>query len=110
MFGRQTFNSSQSFSSGFFSGYSASSGGSGSGPAGSSISSGGTSAGPSSVGSVDKMVFDLQVKGGVDFYLDDKTALTIGYQAEQLFGVGPSEESETNKLVHGPFISLSGAL
>lgn len=110
LFGRQTFNYSQSFSSGFFSGYSASSGGSGSAPASGSFNSGSSAPGPSSAGSVDKMVFDLQAKAGVDFYLDDKTALTFGYQAEQLFNVGPGENSENNKLVHGPFISLSGSL
>lgn len=110
LFGRQTTSFSQGFSSGFFSGYSASSGGSGSAPAGSSISSGSSFEGPTSSETTDKMVFDVQAKAGVDFYLDDKTALTFGYQAEQIFGVGSSGNAESNKLVHGPFISLSGAL
>ena len=111
LFGRQTHSFQQSFSSGFSAGFSGSSSGPGSAPASGSFSSGGSSAGPSSSSTTDKMVFDLQVKGGVDFYLDDKTALTFGYQAEQLFGVGSGDGGlDDNKLVHGPFISLTGTL
>lgn len=108
LFGRQTYSVTNSFSSGFYSSY-YNSGGTG-GPVVSGSSFSGSASSYTSAGSTDKLVFDLQVKGGVDFYLDDKTALTFGYQAEQLFGVGMGEDSETNKLVHGPFISLSGAL
>jgi hypothetical protein len=109
LFGRQTFRATQSYSADSYSSYYTSSGGVDSGATSGSYS-GGSASSFSSTDSTDKLVFDLQVKGGVDFYLDDKTALTFGYQAEQLFGVGVGEDSETNKLVHGPFISLTGAL
>lgn len=110
LFGRQTTEFSASFTSGFYSSYSTTSGGSGSAATSGSIGSGFYSGFSAGQEQVDKTVLNLQIKGGVDFYLNDNTALTFGYQAEKLFGVGIGAESESNKLVHGPFISLTGAL
>jgi hypothetical protein len=60
--------------------------------------------------STHKLVLDVEAKGGIDFYLTDDSALTIGYRAEVLTNVGPWNDMEEKKLVHGPFISLTGSL
>jgi len=56
-------------------------------------------------------VVDLQASVGVDYYLSDNAALTVGYQAEKLFelsgdNLGPGTNIDT--LTHGPFIKLGG--
>jgi hypothetical protein len=80
----------------------------------SSFSSGGSgssfSSSFSSSFTTHKVVLDLEAKGGVDYYLNDNTALTIGYRAELLRNVGPYDDMGQNTLVHGPFVSLTGAL
>ena len=96
LFGQQT-----TTWSGSFSGYASSGIGSGSSFAGSSYSSSFTT---------QKLVLDLEAKAGVDYYLDDSTALTIGYRGELLKNVGPYDDHNEHRLVHGPFLSLSGSL
>jgi hypothetical protein len=59
--------------------------------------------------STNKMVVDLEAKGGLDYYLDDRTALTIGYKAELLTNIGPYDDHGVKKVVHGPFLSLTGS-
>jgi len=60
-----------------------------------------------------KTVVDVQGSLGIDYYLDDASALTVGYQAEELFNVGPvfdsSSTQQTNKLVSGPFVKFTGS-
>jgi hypothetical protein len=56
-------------------------------------------------------VVDLQASAGLDYYLNDNTVLTVGYQAEKLFEVagddtGPGTKIDT--LTHGAFIKLGG--
>lgn len=56
-------------------------------------------------------VLDLQASVGVDYYLNDNTALTVGYQAEKLWEIdgedmGPGTSIDT--LSHGAFVKLSG--
>jgi hypothetical protein len=56
-------------------------------------------------------VVDLQASAGLDYYLNDSTVLTVGYQAEKLFEVagddmGPNTKIDT--LTHGAFIKLGG--
>jgi hypothetical protein len=60
--------------------------------------------------STNKTVFDLEAKAGLDYYLNDSTALTIGYQAQKLWNVGPDNDPQDSKLVHGPFLSLTGSI
>lgn len=62
-----------------------------------------------------KTVVDLQASVGLDYYLNDNTALTVGYQAEKLFEVGADSSfnslnpgAEIDTLSHGAFIKLSG--
>jgi hypothetical protein len=57
-----------------------------------------------------KVVVDVEAKGGLDYYLNDNTVLTIGYRAEVLRNVSFESEPGQFKLVHGPFLSLFGAL
>jgi len=56
-------------------------------------------------------VVDLQASAGLDYYLNDNTVLTVGYQAEKLFEVagddtGPGTKIDT--LTHGAFLKLGG--
>jgi hypothetical protein len=97
LFGRQTTTETTTVN---FSGF-VSSGGSGS-----SFSYGSSY---SSSFSTNKVVVDLEAKGGLDYYLDDRTALTIGYRAELLKNIGPNNDWDAKKLVHGPFLSLTGS-
>lgn len=56
-------------------------------------------------------VVDVQASVGVDYYLNDSTALTVGYQAEKLFEVSGDDLGPGTKidvLTHGPFIKLGG--
>ncbi|MDB5541563.1 MAG: hypothetical protein JWQ89_3290 [Devosia sp.] len=85
-----------------------SSGGSGSGSIGDTNSSFTDSLSFSSSYSTSKMVVDLEAKAGFDYYLDDSSALTIGYRAEKLLNVGPYDDNDEERLVHGPFVSLTG--
>jgi len=78
--------------------------------AGSSFSSSFTTYSGSSSRTENKMVVDLEAKLGLDFYLTDNSALTIGYRAEKLLNVGIGNDWEDSKLVHGPFVSLTGTL
>jgi len=66
-----------------------------------------------------KTVVDVEGNLGLDYYLNDLTTLTVGYHAENLTNIptgpqfnfsGPpsSEQPVSNKLVHGPFLKLSG--
>jgi hypothetical protein len=102
LFGRQTTTSTDTFSYSGFSSYSIPNG-----PSGTYSISGGSSY--SDFSSVNKLVVDLEAKGGLDYYLDDRTALTIGYRAELLKNIGPDDDWEAKKLVHGPFLSLTGS-
>ena len=60
-----------------------------------------------------KTVVDVDGSLGIDYYLDDASALTVGYHAEELFNVGTnssgSSSPQTNKLVSGPFVKFSGS-
>lgn len=65
----------------------------------------------SSAVSTNATVVDVQASVGVDYYLNDNTALTVGYQAEKLWEVngedlGPGTAIDT--LTHGAFVKLSG--
>jgi len=80
--------------------------GSNSGGSGSSFDSSGTVSTESNA-----TVVDLQASAGLDYYLNDNTVLTVGYQAEKLFEVagddsGPGTKIDT--LTHGAFIKLGG--
>ena len=67
------------------------------------------SAGSNSISSGgNKGVVDLQASAGIDYYLDDTSVLTFGYQAEKLLNIGPLGDDQQDKLVHGPIIKLSG--
>jgi hypothetical protein len=63
-----------------------------------------------------KTVIDVEGNIGVDYYLDDTTTLTAGYHAENFTNILSSDSlfflgsggSVTNKLVHGPFLKLTG--
>ena len=56
-----------------------------------------------------KTVLDLQAQAGVDYYLNDTSTLTFGYQLEELTNVGPGASSNTNQVVQGPFVKLAGS-
>jgi hypothetical protein len=109
LFGTQTssysgINYSSYYSSGASGGYSGSSGFTTSG-----YYSAGSSSGPySSSYSVDKKIADVEAQIGLDYYLDDSTALTIGYQAEKFIDLDDSEDS-VDHLTHGAFLKLSGS-
>jgi hypothetical protein len=65
----------------------------------------------SSTAETSKTVLDLQASIGVDYYLNDSTALTVGYQAEKLFEINGDDMGVGTKidtLTHGPFIKLGG--
>ena len=56
-------------------------------------------------------MLDIQASVGLDYYLNDSTALTVGYQAEKFVEIdgdsnGPGTEIDT--LTHGAFVKLSG--
>lgn len=111
LFGKQKVTSSGFFSSysSWFSSYS-NLGGSGF-TSGSSADSSSFEGSSSFTSEGTKTVLDLQASIGVDYYLNDNTALTVGYQAEKLFEVagddmGPGTKIDT--LAHGAFIKLSG--
>ncbi|WP_439601772.1 hypothetical protein [Devosia sp.] len=56
-------------------------------------------------------VVDLQASAGLDYYLNDSTVLTVGYQAEKLFEVAGDDNGLNTKidtLTHGAFIKLGG--
>jgi hypothetical protein len=55
-------------------------------------------------------VLDLQASVGLDYYLNDNTALTVGYQAEKLYELDSDSDPATSidTLTHGAFIKLSG--
>lgn len=96
----------ESFESGFW--FSSFSGVGGSGTDGDSsfFSGSGTS-----TAETNKTVIDVQASVGVDYYLNDSTALTVGYQAEKLFefsgdDLGPGTKIDV--LTHGPFVKLGG--
>lgn len=64
----------------------------------------------------DAAIFDIEGKAGIDYYLDDKNKLAVGYRAEGLLNIPTSYlarafsyTSVTSKLTHGPFIQLSGS-
>lgn len=64
-----------------------------------------------STAETNKTVIDVQASVGVDYYLNDSTALTVGYQAEKLFefsgdDLGPGTKIDV--LTHGPFVRLGG--
>lgn len=104
LFGKKTVSSS-----GYFSAYSWESGyDSNSGPFYSSYSSAGSG---STSDSTNTTVLDVQASLGVDYYLNDNTALTVGYQAEKLFEIGGDDlgpGTSVDTLAHGAFIKLSG--
>lgn len=58
--------------------------------------------------SVDKKIADVEAQIGFDYYLDDSTALTIGYQAEKFIDLDDSENG-VDHLTHGAFLKLSGS-
>ncbi len=64
----------------------------------------------SSSNSQSATVLDLQASVGLDYYLNDNTALTVGYQAEKLMELGGDSDPGTSidTLAHGAFIKLSG--
>lgn len=103
LFGKQKVTKTgESFESGFW--YSSFNGSSDSGS--SYFSGSGTSTAETS-----KTVLDLQASVGVDYYLNDSTALTVGYQAEKLFEIDGDDMGAGTKidtLTHGPFIKLGG--
>jgi hypothetical protein len=113
LFGKQTVKTSgySQYYSQWVSGYESGSGGSSNGStfSGSSFSSAGSS---SYTYSGNKTVLDLQASAGVDYYLNDNTVLTVGYQAEQLLEIagddlGPA--ANIDSLTHGAFVKLSGS-
>jgi hypothetical protein len=56
-------------------------------------------------------VVDLQASAGLDYYLNDNTVLTVGYQAEKLFEINGDDTASSTKidtLTHGAFIKLGG--
>lgn len=56
-------------------------------------------------------VVDLQASAGLDYYLNDNTVLTVGYQAEKLFEIDGDDSMPGTKidtLTHGAFIKLGG--
>jgi len=119
LFGKQKVTSSGYFSSynQYYSSLSAYTSGGTAGPV-SSFSSG-SSYNPGTTSSYSaersKTVLDLQASVGLDYYLNDNTALTVGYQAEKLFEVGSDNGfnsthpgAEIDTLTHGAFIKLSG--
>lgn len=72
-------------------------------------STGGSGAISSSVES-NATVLNLEASIGGDYYLDDSTALTIGYRGEKLVEVGGDEVgNKIDVLTHGPFVKLSGS-
>jgi hypothetical protein len=82
------------------------------------FTSGGTTSGGTfgSAASETKTVIDLEGSLGLDYYLDDNTTLTAGYHAEDFTNILSDNSnfllasggSVTNKLVHGPFLKLTG--
>ncbi len=106
LFGEKTYSVSgfQSWSS-YSSSYWSGSNGSGS----SYYNDSGSSYGSSSY-SEKATVLDVQASVGLDYYLNDNTALTVGYQAEKLWEVeGESMGSGVDLLTHGAFVKLSGS-
>jgi hypothetical protein len=103
LFGKKTISSS-----GWYSTYSAYSAYASNGPSFSGSSS--NSGYSSSSTSQNATVLDLQASVGVDYYLNDNTALTVGYQAEKLMELGGNSTPGTaiDTLSHGAFIKLSG--
>jgi len=60
-----------------------------------------------------KTVLDLQASIGVDYYLNDKTTLTVGYQGEKLLELGGDDLgsfADIDEMTHGAFVKLSGSL
>jgi len=109
LFGKKKVSTSGYYSSWYEYSYSGSSstGGSFSGGSGSSF------AGVSSFSEESNAtVVDLQASIGLDYYLNDNTALTVGYQAEKLFEIGDDNMStpgtKIDTLTHGAFIKLGG--
>jgi hypothetical protein len=76
-------------------------------PPGTSTSGGSSHTSTTSTEST-KLVMDMQLSAGLDYYLNDSSTLTVGYQAEQLTNVGAGPNSNENKLVQGPFVKLTG--
>jgi len=56
--------------------------------------------------SVDKKIGNIEAQVGLDYYLDDSTALTIGYQAEKFIDL---DDEGPNHLTHGAFVKLTGS-
>lgn len=59
-----------------------------------------------------KTVLDLQASIGVDYYLNDKTTLTVGYQGEKLLELGGDDLgsfADIDQMTHGAFVKLSGS-
>ncbi|SFZ86238.1 hypothetical protein SAMN02983003_3416 [Devosia enhydra] len=66
----------------------------------------------SQVSTVDKIVLGVEASAGVDYYLDQSSTLTFGYQAKSLYNVGATDDfdaSDSNKLVHGPFLKFQSS-
>jgi hypothetical protein len=64
--------------------------------------------------SYDKTIFGLEASAGVDYYLDQSSTLTFGYQAKGLYNVGfgdgeGSDSEETSRLTHGPFMKFTSS-
>ena len=98
IFGQQTDTSSFSFSSSFSSSIN-----------GGPTSTRGSGSSFSSSHTYSKTVFDLQAQVGVDYYLNDATKLTVGYQVEELTNVGIGADSNVNKTTQGAFVKVSGS-
>jgi hypothetical protein len=107
LFGQQTSSTSGFAYSGF---YNAGSSGGYSGASAyttSSYSSAGSGVYPQNSNyTVDKKIADVEAQIGLDYYLDDSTALTVGYQAEKFIDMDDSDNSHTT---HGAFLKLSGS-
>jgi len=108
LFGKQTVKTD-----GYLSSYTSGSGGysSNNGNSGSSGSSFYSSS-YSTESSYNKTVLDLQASVGVDYYLNDNTVLTVGYQGEKLMEVAGDSSSpgtEIESMTHGAFVKLSGS-
>jgi len=105
LFGKQTVKTSGYYQySGYYSGAWNSAG------SGSSYSGSSSGSGYSSYSSTfNKTVLDVQASVGVDYYLNDNTVLTVGYQGEKLVDVGNSSGTPIDNFTHGGFIKLSGS-
>lgn len=64
------------------------------------------------VTTVDKIVLGVEASAGIDYYLDQSSTLTFGYQAKSLYNVGTSDDldaADSNKLQHGPFLKFQSS-